>query len=161
MFTIEWHFVLFVDLIDFVFCNLYYTLRLCTDKKWLYDKMNTIMYYFTTFNCVFLKVSTNIWLKPRPFLSPAFIESHTSVLYTTFGQWEVLLGLLPLIFVCSYQFRISRCKWSRWVADNLIVNDSPLFFTTCSLLDTFSFQVDLRFYFSIWTLCLLGKVISS
>lgn len=33
MFTIEWHFVLFVDLTDFVFCTLYYTLRLCTDKK--------------------------------------------------------------------------------------------------------------------------------
>lgn len=53
MFTIEWHFVLFVDLTDFVFCTLYYTLRLCTDKKkWLYDKRNTIV-YFPTFNCVF------------------------------------------------------------------------------------------------------------
>lgn len=46
--------IIFVDLTDFVLCTIHWDYAL---TKWLYDKINTIM-YFPTFNCVFC-----IWFK--------------------------------------------------------------------------------------------------
>ncbi len=93
-------------------------------QEWLYDKINAIM-YFPTFNCLFyIWVSNNV-IVTRTCSSVLLL---LNLYCTTFGHWEVLLGLLPLIFVCSYQFRSSRCKWTRWVADGLIVNSTKVFF---------------------------------